>query len=214
MLVQTDLTIKEREALDEKMTAVYIEVGYVHHGIAEAERLLKYCWKYVFPYFYHNWKGPDLDKAILNTQKKIKSKKKKGDSLIPQIPESEHDAIDQMTLGALIYNWLNQVPDIELGQEKWLRQFQELRNHFNHSSFYEQYNFKTGNGVNDALSHIEVLNTHTRDLINILRVVMFRYDEKLSTPETKLALKLKGKFYNDELYKYHMHRVKEGYGLK
>ena len=70
MLVQTDLTIKEREALDEKITAVYIEVGYVHHGIAEVERLLKYCWKYVFPYFYHNWKGPNLDKAILNTQKK------------------------------------------------------------------------------------------------------------------------------------------------
>ena len=170
------------------MSAVYTEVGYVHHSIAEAERLLKYCWKYVFPYFYHNWKGPDLDKAILKTKKKIKSKKKKGDSLIPQIPESDRDAIDQMTLGALIYNWLNQVSDIDLGQEKWLRQFQELRNHFNHSSFYEQYNFKTENGVNDALSHIEVLKTHTRDLINILRVVMFRYDEILSTPETKPAV--------------------------
>jgi len=109
---------------------------------------------------------------------------------------------------------LNQVSDIDQDQEKWLRQFQELRNHFNHSSFYEQYNFKTENGVNEALNHIEFLKKDSRDLINILRVIMFRYDEKLSTPETKPALKLKGKFYNDELYKYHMYRVKEGYGLK
>ena len=214
MFVQTNLTIKERENLDKQMAVVYTEVGYAHHSIGEVERLLKYCWKYIFPYFYHNWKRPDLDKAILNTQKKRNAKKKKGDSLIPKIPKSDHDVIDQMTLGALIYNWLNQVPDIDLGQEKWLRQFQELRNHFNHSSFYEQYDFNTENGVNDALKHIEVLKEHTRDLINILRVVMFRYDEKLSTPETKLVLKLKGKFYNNELYKYHMHRVKEGYGLK
>jgi len=214
MLVQADLTIKEREHLDEQMADVYTEIGYIHHSVAEAERLLKYCWKYVFPFFYDNWKGPDLERAASKAENKIDSKIKKGETLIPEVPTSVYDVIDEMTLGALIYNWLKQTATIDQDQERWLRQFQDLRNHFNHSSFYVQYNLNTENGVSEALTHLNVFKEHTRDLINILRVIMFLYDEKLSTPETRIALKLKGKFYNDELYKYHLPNVKKGYGLK
>jgi len=214
MLVQANLTIKEREKLNEKILAVYTEIGYVHHSIAEVERLLKYCWKYVFPYFYSNWKRPNLEKAVSKAKNKIKSKKKKGDSLIPAIPETDNDVIDEMTLGELIYKWLNQVPSIDHDQAKFLRQFQEIRNNFNHSDFYEQYDLETENGLNEALAHTKVLREHTRDLINILRVVMFRYDKKLSTPEIRATLKLNGNFYNGELYKYFMHNVRDGYGLK
>jgi hypothetical protein len=175
MLVQTDLTIKEREHLDEQMVAVYTEIGYVHHGVAEAERLLKYCWKYVFPFFYDNWKEPDLENAISKAKNRNASKIKKGDSLIPEVPTSVYDIIDEMTLGALIYNWLKQTATIDQDQERWLRQFHELRNHFNHSSFYEQYNLNTENGVIEALTHLTVFKEHTRDLINILKRVRLHH---------------------------------------